>query len=343
MLCFLCDKSAGTVSASKDFAAQLVAEFDTTPEKFTVGRFDRFLDIEHELGRAFRQWASSEATTMDTQLFQELLAYGAALLVMQRLEAKHHLVNQKMTVSRNSTPQTLSANLRRRLNKDCEQKEFRDNFPRYMTEFNLLVDTPWKSRYELSRIISGYSLSIMFADLSAEQQTLIKTGAAKEAMTSSKDFLDKLAHVKSVMAEGGYYAVPTSCAPDGSTRYTIMQLVSYQPASKRYMQKVVKWSEDPWSQMSSVCILGETTSRPMDGEVISLEDTDLPQSLAVDFQFSSSACCLTEIPISDFFLFNFEGTQELRDVDHVTTFALPCDASTDGDTALVDLNLLSLG
>jgi hypothetical protein len=54
----------------------------------------RFLQTTHRA--ALRRWASGQDVFMDLALFRSLLGYATSLNVMQRLEAKHHLVQARL-------------------------------------------------------------------------------------------------------------------------------------------------------------------------------------------------------------------------------------------------------
>lgn len=246
LLGFMCPQPDGVshqdkIAESKAFAAELVRMFDSG-SLASCGTFWRFLAHSESLGQSLRRWASEDVSRhlpMDADLFQELVGYAASQLCMQRLESRHHLINQRMTVARASSPGTLSANLRRILNADSRVPLFRDLFASYLLEFDKLVAYPWKSRAELVKIVAGYHSELMFTNLDAEQK-LVSLQAVQNR--SSREYNEQLNHLKSVLDEGSYYAVLQSKAPRS---FLILQVVSLQPAAKRYMQRVFKWSPDP--------------------------------------------------------------------------------------------------
>ena len=281
---------------SKSWAKHLVEEYDSGLHRRS-GEFGRFLDASEPLGRSLRSWAMSDSTKMGPELLCELVAYSASLTSMQRLESKHHLVSQRMSIARNSTPSTLSANLRRTLNGDVNSEDFKTNFGRYLMEFSELVDTPWQSRTELARLISGYHLDVMFADLSQNQELILSPYVPKH---TSKQTLDLLNHLKTVLEEGAYYAMPLEIAPDGTTTYSIVQLVTFTPSSKKYMQKVLKWSEDPWFEKIGVVMVGNTYVQPTEG-VIDCDVSTHPCPLPNDFSFTTRSPYPVELSVDSFF------------------------------------------
>eukprot|EP00438_Fugacium_kawagutii_P006152 Skav228585 [mRNA] locus=scaffold1470:151563:152987:+ [translate_table: standard] len=120
LLGFLCPQPEGVsvedkIAQSKSFAADLVAAYDSGSLD-TGGTFDRFLDKHETLGQSLRKWAREDISLgvpMDVEMYQELAGYASTLLCMQRLESRHHLINQRMAIARASQPGTVSANLRR--------------------------------------------------------------------------------------------------------------------------------------------------------------------------------------------------------------------------------------
>lgn len=321
---------------SKSWAKQLVEEYDSGLHRRS-GEFGRFLDASEPLGRSLRSWAMSDSTKMGSELLCELVAYSASLTSMQRLESKHHLVSQRMSIARNSTPSTLSANLRRTLNGDVNSEDFKTNFGRYLMEFSELVDTPWQSRTELARLISGYHLDVMFADLSQNQELILSQYVPKH---TSKQTLDLLNHLKTVLEEGAYYAMPLEIAPDGTTTYSIVQLVTFNPSSKKYMQKVLKWSEDPWFEKIGVVMVGNTYVQPTEGVIdcdVSIDPCPLPN----DFSFTTRSPYPVELSVDSFFKTDFECVYLLQNVDYQTVFSTNALRYLEADDAnITNVNLM---
>ena len=327
---------------SKEFARKLLEEFDSGKLKPPC-HFDRFFKPGEQLGQSLRFWASETDTcdVMPEALFTELVGYSACLLVMQRLEARHHLVSQRMSVARASTPMTLSANLRRSSNSDSHEMAFRENFELYLSQFHTLLpdEYMYTGRLELSRLVSGYHFDIMFADRSTEQ-SLIQ--AEIQPSRSSAEHSEHIAHLKSVLKEGSFYAIQQPAA--GNTSYLMLQLLSLNVAGKRYMQKVVKWSEDPWFEKLGVVVLGTAS---LGGQVVDCED-DAESTVytpPAGFTFASAQRCPTEVSADTFFVNNFEGVYEFGGIDYKVGFAWDAITdilSQDSGQALLDLNLMIL-
>lgn len=301
---------------SKDWAKQLIQQYDTGL-RHTCGEFARFLDPSASLGRSMRQWATSDDTRMEPELLHELVAYSSSLVSMQRLESKHHLVSQRMGIARNSTPATLSANLRRSLNSDVMPTDFKTHFGRYLLEFSKLVDSPWQPRTELAKLICGYHLDVMFKDMSTNQEIIQSQFAPNR---TDKNTLELLNHLKSVLEEGSFYALPVELFADGSTKYLIVQLVTFTPSSKKYMQKILKWSNDPWFEKLGVVVMGHTTVTGQD-QIIDCDQPLRPLPSPADFSFATVTSCPSEIPVDCFFKMKFDCIYVLADVDYNTVLS----------------------
>ena len=68
-------------------------------------------------------WIQGRDLSVDLQ--ELLVGYSTALVVMQRLESRHHLVNISMSRGRAQTPASVIAGLRRRMNQDLTHPTFR--------------------------------------------------------------------------------------------------------------------------------------------------------------------------------------------------------------------------
>ena len=155
---------------SRTFASELCELFDKGQLSAASGTFASQF-FEGDLLTALRSWGKDSASLgapMADALFQLLLAYGLALVSMQRLEGRHHLVNLRMSASRASAAATVSAALRRRQNGDAHHPTFRAEFEDHLQSLDLLVPEAWDSAAELHRLVSGHHLSIMFQDLGVD-------------------------------------------------------------------------------------------------------------------------------------------------------------------------------
>ena len=299
---------------SKLFAQKLLTEYDDGQHR-SAGEFARFLSNDHELGMKMREFAGNSHVDMDPTLLREVVAYSASLLCMQRLEAKHHLVSQRLSVARNSTPATLSANLRRSLNPEIKTRSFRELIGQYLLEFGRLVDVPWNSRSDLAKLVSGYDLNIMFRDLSHEQSII---DSQTVPINNTKTTLEHIAHLKSVLEEGTFYALPVDIGPIGETTYLVIQLITFNPSTKKYMQKVLKWGPDPWHEKVGVVILCKRVVAPL---IWDCDDPQSPCPLPSDFSVQATSYCPSELPIETFFKFEFDHIYQFEGVDLRSVFA----------------------
>lgn len=301
---------------SKDWAKHLIQQYDSGLHR-ACGEFSRFMDPSTSLGRCMRQWATRDDKRMEPELLHELVAYSSSLVSMQRLESKHHLVSQKMGIARNSTPATLSANLRRTLNSDVMSTDFKTHFGRYLLEFSKLVDSPWQSRTELAKLVSGYHLDVMFKDMSTNLEIIQSQFVPNR---TDKNTLELLHHLKSVLEEGSFYALPVETIADGSTKYLIVQLVTFTPSSKKYMQKILKWSNDPWFEKLGVVVMGHTIVNSPD-PIIDCDEPLRPLPLPAGFSFATVTSYPSEIPVDVFFKMKFDCVYQLADVDYNTVLS----------------------
>lgn len=320
---------------SKSFARELLASFakgelpsDTFAKKFFQGA----------LVDALNKWASNVkadtiAIPMQNDLFKELLSYSLALCVMQRLEARHHLVSQKMNPARANSAATVSATLRRRLNPDCCQASFQSKFGEYLQRFDELVAEKWSSMRELHNLISGHHLELMFQDTSFEEQLIEANSEVRRISQSTR--VEYQNHLAAALTEGSYYAVPVSVSTSGQTSFHLLQLVALRPANKKYMERVVSWSTDNWYEQVGICSFGITTIRQT---TIDVDAADCSSSqvcqLPTDFCGTFVSSSIEAFPVDAFFTFGFENVQKFSKVDFGCEFSIDAVESAVADSGL---------
>lgn len=83
----------GAVSRSRARALKILQDFDAgrLGDVGDVGK--SFLGLRSKHRTSLERWGRGMDLYMNQQLFRELVAYATSLLVMQRLEAKHHLIH----------------------------------------------------------------------------------------------------------------------------------------------------------------------------------------------------------------------------------------------------------
>ncbi|CAE7699856.1 PREP1 [Symbiodinium sp. CCMP2592] len=275
---------------------------------------------------SMRNWGGGgEGTVMDNNLFAELVGYGVSLVSMQRLEARHHLVNIKMGSSRASGATTASAALRRRQNPDCRQKSFRAEFEDYLQRFDELVPEDWSSMAELHRLVSGHHIAVMFRDVATEDAMIQQLSSSNRVQTPAH-LLELFNHIKVVLREGAFYAVPVSTGASGATTYDVMQLLSFKPSAKKYMERVVGWGSgaDKWQDHVAVALLGQRVVEP--GRVtIDLEHSEQQQQQICPFQpgetFVSPTSTVEAFPVQSLFKLDFEHVCQFQTVKHACRFS----------------------
>ncbi|CAE7371385.1 PREP1, partial [Symbiodinium sp. KB8] len=282
--------------------------------------------FEGDFLMSMRKWGDGGANTvMDNNLFAELVGYGMSLVSMQRLEARHHLVNIKMGSSRASGATTASAALRRRQNPDCRQESFRAEFEDYLQRFDELVPEEWNSMAELHRLVSGHHIAVMFRDVATEDSIIQKLSSSNRVQTPAH-LLELFNHIKLVLREGAFYAVPVTMGSNGATTYEVMQLLSFKPSAKKYMEQVVGWGSgtDKWQDHVAVALLGQHVVGP--GRVtIDLERLEQQQQQICPFQpgetFVSSASAVEAFPVQSLFKLDFEHVYQFQTVKHACRFS----------------------
>lgn len=283
-----------SVLESRAFAQELLDLH--AQKKLPSGTFgDKF--FQPPMLEALKQWAGG-GSQIDNELLKELLGYGLALTVMQRLESKHHLVHQRASVARAGSAAYHSANLRRKQNQDVLDTGFRLNLESYLQRFDELVPEEWSSKSELAKLVSGHHLSIMFADTAAEESIT----TALPPRPHADNALVFQEHLKMTLRPGCHYAVPTCNGV--TTTYAIIQVVDTRPSGKKYMQRVMGWSEDQWHDAVGVLTLGNHVAA---GAVAGTEPLPLPP----DFKYECGQGTLEPLQLSVFFKHNFECVYKL--------------------------------
>lgn len=304
------EKRLAAVKQSQAFARELLNDH-------RQGHFPKtFADMffSGSLGYSLEEWCKGVSTVMGNTLFKKLLSYGLALVVMQRLESRHHLVSLKVGQGRAITAAAVSANLRRKLNNDTKQDSFKQNFSQYLERFEELVPETWTTMRELHQLVSGHHLSLMFSDIERED-AIIKAKAAETKRTTPAEILLYQEHTKAVLREGCIYAVAETIDRD-ETVYDILQIVSFQPGNKKYMQRVVGWSSDAWTEKMAVVRLGHVRSHHRD---------DATQQVCVldrDYTTVVKPGLVEAVPISTLFKFDFEHIYQFQVVEPFCDFDL---------------------
>lgn len=156
---------------SRETAKRLMSLYDAAPSKTSMGAVS--FQIFGSGGR-YREMLQAwiDGGGLADPLKQLLVGYSTALVVMQRLEARHHLVNLALTRGRANSPAAVMANLRRRLNGDVHEPSFRDELELLLSRFGDLVVDEWESHKQLIEIVYGFGLEQLHPDMYFEQREL---------------------------------------------------------------------------------------------------------------------------------------------------------------------------
>lgn len=90
------DSQEDAIANSRKKASNILRAFDSGNLGNVGDVGEKFLKGLHR--RALQRWAKGLDHFMNQQLYRELVGWASSLLVMQRLEAKHHLVHVAGTV-----------------------------------------------------------------------------------------------------------------------------------------------------------------------------------------------------------------------------------------------------
>lgn len=112
-----------TEDSSRTKAQQLKQTFDSYEQKTELGIPAWFFFGNLTNRQKMIAWIQGRDLSVDLQ--ELLVGYSTALVVMQRLESRHHLVNISMSRGRAQTPASVIAGLRRRMNQDLTHPTFR--------------------------------------------------------------------------------------------------------------------------------------------------------------------------------------------------------------------------
>lgn len=165
---------------SRNKAKELMKLYDDSADKTSLGVVS-WMFFGHDTNRQYIQkWIRGKRLHED--LVYLLLGYSTALVVMQRLEGRHHLVNIAVARGRAQKPSAVAANLRRRMNRDLTHPDFKKLLPELLNSFETLIPQKWSSKGELLRIIYGYGLDELHPDLQFEEQQMARHAALTDQL-----------------------------------------------------------------------------------------------------------------------------------------------------------------
>ena len=158
---------------SRQRALELIAEWDSVQSKTSMGVVAWFFFGDATNRDHILAWANHVKPLPD-HLTHLLLGYSTALTVMQRLEARHHLVNLAVSRGRALSVAGVISGLRRRFNPDIRQPSFREELPQLLNEFHRLVPQQWESKRQLLDIVYGCGLDQLHPSTLFEDQQLAR-------------------------------------------------------------------------------------------------------------------------------------------------------------------------
>ena len=179
---------------------------------------------------------------MGISLRRELLSYGTALLVLQGLESRHHLVALKVGRGRAASVPAVSAEIRRMQNKDLVDPRFQSMLPELMTGISSLTSLPYGNQTQLINKIMGQVYRGLRADLSQQAEYFARSRRHLQHAQSNaaarirpRDYDMQVSHLKETLQNTGFYAMPTSA--DENSEYLVVQLLSMNPGQRMYLQR----------------------------------------------------------------------------------------------------------
>ena len=189
--------------------------------------------------------AFASGGALQNKLQRELISYGLSLLVLKRLEARHHLVSQRASRGRAASVAAISAELRRVQNRDIFEPLFENNIDDLLSSIGELTDLPYTSRTDLVQIVTAQVYRGLHNNL--EQQAayfkrfrdhLKATCKEVWGIARSSDYDMKVDHLSKLLVERDFYALPG----DGEIDMIVFQVVALTPGRRMYVQRAAHMS-----------------------------------------------------------------------------------------------------
>ena len=191
--------------------------------------------------------------SLGVRLRRELLSYGLSLLVLKRLESRHHLVSQKAGFGRAASVPAISAEIRRMQNRDLVRPEFEQHVGSLIDSLGELTDLPFSSRSELIDIVTGQLFRGLHENLELQANYFKRFRDRLRFLTDrgsqtqrDPDHDLKMEHVCKVLVPHKYYALPNSVntKSGGNTDMCIFQVMALRPYRRMYVQRAAHMAED---------------------------------------------------------------------------------------------------
>ena len=156
---------------SRRRALELISNFDSCQSKTSLGAVS-WVFFGDAVNRAHMfSWAQN-GKPLAEHLRHLLLGYCTSLTVMQRLEARHHLVNLSLSRGRALSVPGVISSLRRRANEDLTNPSFRASLQDLLNNVDQLVPEQWDSQKQLLEIVYGHGLDQLHPDTTWEEQQM---------------------------------------------------------------------------------------------------------------------------------------------------------------------------
>ena len=156
---------------SRRRALELISNFDACQSKTSLGAVS-WVFFGDAVNRAHMfSWAQN-GKPLAEHLRHLLLGYCTSLTVMQRLEARHHLVNLSLSRERALSVPGVISSLRRRANGDLTNPSFRASLQDLLNNVDQLVPEQWDSQNQLLEIVYGHGLDQLHPDTTWEEQQM---------------------------------------------------------------------------------------------------------------------------------------------------------------------------
>lgn len=186
------------------------------------------------------------------RLRRELLSYGLSLLVLKRLESRHHLVSQKAGFGRAASVPAISAEIRRMQNGDLKRPEFECNITSFMDGLGALTDLPYSSRNELLDIVTGKLFRGLHENLDLQANYFkrfrdrLRYLCDKDSQHErTQDFDLKMDHLCKILVPYNYFALPADHKPCAeSAPMSIFQVMALRPYRRMYVQRAAHMADD---------------------------------------------------------------------------------------------------
>ena len=237
-----------TETECREAALLLVQEYSNAESTSSLGVVAmRFLSPVGEFRDDLDAWIAGSALAPHT--LRQALLYSSCLIVMQRLEAKHHYLHMQVSRGRASSPPATIAELRRKANPDISLEAFRAALPRLMGSFDALVAVPWQSFGDLLRAVYGHGLQQMHPEIdgeSAAMQQHLQALADNKRSGDSNMLAMHRDHIQACFCKDQVYALPSVDVSSGTQvcEFHVFRVVSMNPANRMYIQRASAMSSD---------------------------------------------------------------------------------------------------